>query len=88
MKFHGMIKEVDLLHSRIAELEDENVRLKNGSCRFNCRTKKEAFKAGMIAVMQEFGREFGMTQFTAWDKADQAILDRLYGEWRKDRTGD
>jgi hypothetical protein len=38
-KFHGMITEVDLLRSRIAELED-------GACRFNCRKEKEAFEAG------------------------------------------
>ncbi len=50
-KFHGMIREVDLLHSRIAELEDANslmadeiVRLKekveSGDCRFHCRKRK------------------------------------------------
>ncbi len=39
MKFHGMIREVDLLRSRIAELED-------GACRFDCRKQKEAFIAG------------------------------------------
>ena len=38
-KFHGMIREVDLLRSRIAELED-------GACRYNCQKEKAAFLAG------------------------------------------
>ena len=44
--------------------------------------EREAFKAGMIAALQEFGREFGVTRFTAWDVKDEAILNRLYREWK------
>ncbi len=37
--FHASIREVDLLRSRIAELED-------GACRFNCQKERAAYTAG------------------------------------------
>jgi hypothetical protein len=41
------------LRDRLHELERENEELKDGRCRFNCRTAKEAFLAGFDAGMAQ-----------------------------------
>ena len=46
---------------------------------------REAFKAGMIAMMHEAHRELTGIEWnrnSPWDAGDQAVLDRLWGKWR------
>lgn len=45
--------ELALQHDRITTLETENEELRNGKCRFNCRTGRECFMAGFDAGMAQ-----------------------------------
>jgi hypothetical protein len=55
--------------ARVLELEE------NGACRFNCRTRKEMFSAGVV---------WG---FHNWHKCAQPApvhLEKMYADWRND----
>jgi hypothetical protein len=68
---------VRALEARIASLRAELVRaLKDGRCRFNCRTEKEAFMAGFIR-----GRSCDADTFWEEVKAEEDA----YKQWIKER---
>jgi len=57
--------EIETLNARIKELE-------SGSCRFNCRTKKEAFIAGWMC---------SVTHTTTDEREESVIATEAYKEW-------
>ena len=60
---------VTALEARIKELEE-------GSCRFNCRTMKEAFMAGWAACFEECDI-FGLSE--------EYLMNQAYRKWKDDR---
>jgi len=78
--WRGLKQEVDILHQRIRQLEAENESLKDGSCRFNCRTMREAFIAGFDAGVDDTidGGKI------ICDDLYREVTQKAYKQWRKE----
>ena len=63
-----------MFRSREDELEARIKELEEGSCRFNCRTRKEAFMAG-------WHRFAAQAKIMNSNEEVQKAADRAYKEW-------
>lgn len=70
-ELHILQMELDAARKRIKELED-------GSCRYNCRTMKEAFKAGFYYMAAEM-------HVMNSNEVIESAANRAYQEWKNDR---
>jgi hypothetical protein len=75
-----LYESVRLENERLQQRIDE---LRNGSCRYNCRTMKEAWMDGWAAAVGWFSLEIGDEQ--DWSPPER---EQLYRDWLKESRGD
>ena len=81
-RFYQELIEKDIL---VAHLKQEIFELKQGACRFNCRTQKEAFidgfRFGIVRMCREIlGSDYPLG---GWCKEDQEMAELAYREWNE-----
>ena len=94
--FHGMITEVDLLHSRIAELEDQETDFREYLVKyfdiqqFDLYAENERLKRGPCRFNCRTQKEAFMAGWRRcskchWDD-DYIMHDEAYKQWAKERA--
>ena len=78
------------VHDRdyVAHLKQRIHELEQGACRFNCRTRKQAFIDGFRYGIVRMCREVLGSDYpsTGWNSEDQEIAELAYKEWREQES--
>ncbi len=75
----GQRYEIGRLEAKIRELEADNESLREGRCRWNCATAKEAFMAGFDAGAED-AADSGVI---ICDDFKKEVTEKAYKEWRE-----